>query len=50
VVVADLIGENISMLKTMGSDFTAVVRAGGGNLDALIGAMRKKISEAGAPR
>lgn len=50
VVVADLVADNISMITTLNSDFTAVVRAGGGNLDVLLDAMRKKIAANEAPR
>ncbi|WP_161539621.1 MlaC/ttg2D family ABC transporter substrate-binding protein [Paramagnetospirillum kuznetsovii] len=50
VGVADVVVDNISMVTTIRSDFTAVVRAGGGNVEILFDAMRKKIAASNAPR
>ncbi|OAN45642.1 hypothetical protein A6A04_07035 [Paramagnetospirillum marisnigri] len=43
VVVADIVADGVSIITTLKSDFTSVVRMGGGNLDVLLDAMRKKI-------
>ena len=43
VVIGDLVAEDIGLVTTMKSDFTAVIRAAGGDVEALFGAMRKKI-------
>lgn len=45
-IVADLIAEDIGLVTTMKADFTSVIRSGGGNIEALFTAMRKKIDEA----
>ncbi len=51
VGVLDVVADNISMVTTIRSDFTAVIRSGGGNMEALFDAMRKKIALAdAAPR
>lgn len=42
-VITDLVAEEIGLVTTMRSDFTSVIRAGGGEMDALFTAMRKKI-------
>ena len=42
-VITDLVAEDIGLVTTMRSDFTSVIRAGGGDIEALFKAMRKKI-------
>jgi phospholipid transport system substrate-binding protein len=42
-VITDLVAEDIGLVTTMRSDFTSVIRAGGGDMEALFKAMRKKI-------
>ena len=42
-VITDLVAEDIGLIITMRSDFTSVIRAGGGDIEALFKAMRKKI-------
>jgi len=46
VVVADVMADGVAMVTTIKADFTAVIRAGGGKLDPLLVAMRKKITDA----
>lgn len=47
LVISDVIAEGAGMLTTIRSDFTSVIRANGGKLEALFDAMRKKIAAAG---
>ncbi|MDO8608625.1 MAG: ABC transporter substrate-binding protein [Phaeospirillum sp.] len=46
LVVGDLIAEDIGLVTTMKADFTSVIRSGGGDIEALFTAMRKKIQGA----
>lgn len=43
-VVVDIVADGISLTKTMREDFTALLRATGGNAGPLFDAMRKKIA------
>lgn len=43
-VIADITADGISIIKTVKADFTAVLRANGGQPNALFQAMRRKIS------
>jgi phospholipid transport system substrate-binding protein len=47
LVISDVTAQGAGMLTTIRSDFTSVIRANGGRLDALLDAMRKKIDTAG---
>lgn len=44
IALVDATVEGVSILKTMHGDFTAIIRANGGSLDALMDALDKKIS------
>jgi ABC-type transporter MlaC component len=46
--LTDVASDGVSMVKTMSSDFRAVLFANGGHLSALVAAMNQKISHAAA--
>ena len=43
-VVVDVAVEGVSVVRTMKSDFTAIIRANGGQLEPLMAALRQKIA------
>lgn len=43
LAIVDVSVDGVSIIKAMGSDFTAIIRNGGGKIDVLIDALRKKI-------
>lgn len=45
--VVDVTAEGVSVMQTMKGDFTAIIRAHGGNMDALLEALRQKIASFG---
>lgn len=49
LVISDVIAEGAGLLTTIRSDFTSVIRSGGGNVEVLLEAMRKKIASASVP-
>lgn len=46
LAIVDVIAEGAGLLTTIRSDFTSVVRSGGGNVEVLFDAMRRKIAAA----
>ncbi|KIL97012.1 ABC-type transport system involved in resistance to organic solvents auxiliary component [Paramagnetospirillum magnetotacticum MS-1] len=44
LVISDAMAEGVGLITTIRSDFTSVIRNGGGNVDVLLDAMRKKIA------
>ncbi len=49
VVVADIAADGVTLVTTMRSDFTSVIRSGGGRIEALVEAMKKKIDRQSVP-
>ena len=49
LIVSDIVADGVGLVTTIKSDFTAVIRGAGGNIEALFDAMRKKISTPPSP-